>query len=115
GLAAAAALAAPAGAGTLDTVKQRDKLVCGVSQGLMGFSAPDAKGQWSGFDVDFCRAIAAAIFDDPAKVEFVPLSAAERFEALKTGKVDVLSRNSTWTLGREIDHGIVFTAVNYYD
>lgn len=115
GLAAAAALAAPAGAGTLDTVKQRDKLVCGVSQGLMGFSAPDAKGQWSGFDVDFCRAIAAAIFDDPVKVEFVPLSAAERFEALKTGKVDVLSRNSTWTLGREIDHGIVFTAVNYYD
>lgn len=115
GFVAAAALAAPAAAGTLDTVKQRGKLVCGVSQGLMGFSARDGKEQWSGFDVDFCRAIAAAIFDDPAKVEFVPLSAAERFEALKSGKVDVLSRNSTWTLGREVDHGIVFTAVNYYD
>lgn len=115
GLAAVAAFATPAVAGTLDTVKQRGKLVCGVSQGLAGFSAQEADGRWSGFDVDFCRAIAAAVFDDAARVEFVPLSAAERFEALKDGKVDVLSRNSTWTLGRELDHGIVFTAVNYYD
>ncbi|WP_163583817.1 transporter substrate-binding domain-containing protein, partial [Klebsiella pneumoniae] len=85
----------------------RGTLACGVSQGLFGFSERDAKGQWSGFDVDFCRALAAAIFNDPAKVEFVPLSAVERFEALRTRRIDVLSRNSTWTLEREAGPGLL--------
>src|SRR5436853_6851411 len=83
---------------TLKTVKERGSLVCGVSQGLPGFSSPDDKGNWTGFDVDFCRAIAAAIFNDSSKVKFSPLSAKDRFEPLKTGDIDVLSRNTTWTL-----------------
>ncbi|MGE0340897.1 MAG: amino acid ABC transporter substrate-binding protein [Xanthobacteraceae bacterium] len=99
---------------TLKTVKDRGSLVCGVSQGLPGFSENDGKGKWTGFDVDFCRAVAAAIFDDPAKVTFVPLNAAERFDALKAGKIDILSRNSTWTLGREAE-GLTFAGVTYYD
>jgi general L-amino acid transport system substrate-binding protein len=107
--------AAVAQAGTLDTVKQRGNLVCGVSQGLLGFSAKDDAGKWSGFDVDFCRAVAAAIFNDAEKVTYVPLSAAERFDALKDGKVDLLSRNSTWTMGRETDLPLAFVGVNYYD
>jgi general L-amino acid transport system substrate-binding protein len=107
--------ASVAGAATLDTVRQRGTLTCGVSQGLPGFSDHDAQGNWSGFDVDFCRAVAAAIFDDPKKVNFVPLSAAERFDALKDGKIDVLSRNSTWTLDREAGSGMLFAAVMYYD
>lgn len=107
--------ASAAPAQTLKTVKDRGELVCGVSKGLPGFSAPDASGKWTGFDVDVCRGLAAAIFDDPAKVKFVPLSADERFPALKDGKVDVLSRNSTWTLEREAKLGLLFTAVNYYD
>ncbi len=106
-LAAAAAIAfaavGAADAQTLKSVQDRGKLVCGVSQGLAGFSIKDDKGEWTGFDVDFCRALAAAIFNDPSKVEFVPLSASERFDALKDKKIDVLSRNSTWTLGREED------------
>lgn len=110
-----ALFAGSAGAQTLDAVKQRGKLICGVSQGLMGFSAKDEKGQWSGFDVDFCRAVSAAIFNAPDKVEFVPLSAADRFDALKAGKVDILSRNSSWTLGREVDFGVAFAGVTYYD
>ena len=117
-LAAAAALALAAGladAETLKTVQDRGKLVCGVSQGLAGFSIKDDKGEWSGFDVDFCRALAAAIFNDPSKVEFAPLSASERFDALKDKKIDVLSRNSTWTLGREEDANVVFAGVAYYD
>ena len=117
-LAAAAALAfAPvwAEAQTLKAVQDRGKLVCGVSQGVAGFSIKDDKGEWSGFDVDFCRALAAAIFNDPSKVEYVPLSASERFGALKDKKIDVLSRNSTWTMGREEDSGIVFAGVTYYD
>ncbi|MBX3515079.1 MAG: amino acid ABC transporter substrate-binding protein [Xanthobacteraceae bacterium] len=103
-----------ANAQTLKAVKDRGSLVCGVSQGLPGFSQDDGKGNWSGFDVDFCRALAAAIFNDPKKVTYVPLNAAERFDALKAGKIDILSRNSTWTLGREAE-GITFAGVTYYD
>lgn len=105
----------PASAGTLDTVKQRGMLECGVSEGLSGFSDKDAQGRWSGFDVDFCRAVAAAVLGDPAKVNFTPLSAAQRFEALKTGRVDLLSRNSTWTLGREAELGLAFAGITYHD
>ncbi len=99
---------------TLNAIKERGMLVCGVSQGLPGFSDNDDKGNWSGFDVDFCRALAAAIFDDPKKVRYVPLNAAERFDALKAGKIDILSRNSTWTIAREND-GITFAGITYYD
>jgi len=117
-LTAAAVLATAVGsaqAQTLKTVQDRGSLVCGVNPGLDGFAVKDASGQWSGFDVDFCRALATAIFNDPAKVQYVPLSAEERFGALKDKKIDVLSRNSTWTLGRENDFGIVFAGVTYYD
>jgi general L-amino acid transport system substrate-binding protein len=119
-LAAAAALAfgataAEAEAQTLKTVQDRGSLICGVSQGIAGFSIKDDKGAWSGFDVDFCRALAAAIFNDPTKVQFVPLTASERFDALKNKQIDVLSRNSTWTLGRENDSALVFAGVTYYD
>jgi len=113
--AAALAAASPAGAQTLKSVQDRGSLICGVSQGLAGFSIKDDKGEWSGFDVDFCRALAAAIFNDPSKVQFVPLSASERFDALKKKQIDVLSRNSTWTLGRETESNIVFAGVTYYD
>ena len=117
GLAAlvAALVAFAAQAGTLETVKQRGALVCGVSEGLGGFSDRDAAGAWSGFDVDFCRAVAAAVLDDPQKVQFVPLSTVERFDALRAGKVDVLSRNSTWTFEREAGQGILFAGVDYHD
>src|SRR4051794_38859246 len=98
---------------TLKTVKDRGSLICGVSQGLPGFSTPDDKGNWTGLDVDFCRAIAAAIFNDPSKVKFTPLSAKDRFEPLKSGDIDVLSRNTTWTSSR--DALFNFAAVTYYD
>lgn len=104
-----------AGAATLDEVKARGELVCGVSQGLHGFSATDASGKWMGIDVDFCRAVAAAIFGDADKVAYVPLSANERFEALGAGRIDLLSRNSTWTMGRETGLGLTFVGVTYYD
>ena len=108
--------ASAAGAQTLKSVQDRGSLICGVSEGrLAGFSIKDDKGEWSGFDVDFCRALAAAIFNDPSKVQYVPLTASERFDALKSKKIDVLSRNSTWTLGRENDSNIVFAGVTYYD
>jgi general L-amino acid transport system substrate-binding protein len=107
--------AAPAAAQTLKAVQDRGTLLCGVSQGLAGFSIKDDKGEWTGFDVDFCKALAAAIFNDPSKVQYVPLSASERFDALKNKQIDVLSRNSTWTLGRENDSAIVFAGVTYYD
>ena len=100
---------------TLKTVQDRGSLICGVNQGLAGFAIKDDKGQWSGFDVDFCRALAAAIFNDPSKVQFVPLSAEQRFDALKNKQIDVLARNSTWTMGREGDYGVVFTGTTYYD
>ena len=103
-----------ASAQTLKTVKDRGALICGVSQGLPGFSNPDDKGNWTGFDVDFCRAIAAAIFNDPSKVKFTPLSAKDRFEPLKTGEIDLLSRNTTWTLSRDVAYGN-FAGVTYYD
>ena len=115
-LAFAASLAAqPAGAQTLKAVKDRGQLSCGVSKGLQGFSAPDNNGNWSGIDVDVCRAIAAEIFDDPTKVKFVPLSAKDRFTALQSGQIDVLSRNTTWTLSRDVGLGASFTGVTYYD
>jgi general L-amino acid transport system substrate-binding protein len=100
---------------TLKKVQDRGALMCGVSQGLPGFSNTDDKGNWTGFDVDVCRAIAAAVFNDPAKVKFLPLSAKDRFTALQSGEIDVLARNSTWTSSRDASLGITFTAVNYYD
>jgi general L-amino acid transport system substrate-binding protein len=109
------ASAAPARAATLDEVKSRGSLNCGVSQGLAGFSSVDAKGNWTGLDVDFCRALAAAIFGDPAKVHFAPLSSKQRFTALQSGEIDVLSRNSTWTMQADTALGINFVGVIYYD
>jgi general L-amino acid transport system substrate-binding protein len=100
---------------TLKTVKDRGMLSCGVSQGLPGFSSPDDKGEWTGIDVDVCRAIAAAVFNDPTKVKFVPLSAKDRFTALQSGEIDVLSRNTTWTVSRDTSLGANFTGVTYYD
>ena len=100
---------------TLKSVKDRGELVCGVSKGLPGFSAPDASGRWSGFDVDMCRAVAAAVLGDPNNVKFVPLNAEERFPALQKGDVDLLSRNSTWTLEREAKLGLLFAGISYYD
>jgi general L-amino acid transport system substrate-binding protein len=115
-LAAAATLSAQAAsAQTLKTVKDRGQLSCGVSQGLPGFSTPDDKGNWTGLDVDICRAIAAAIFNDATKIKFVPLSAKDRFTALQSGEIDVLSRNTTWTLSRDTSLGANFTGVTYYD
>jgi general L-amino acid transport system substrate-binding protein len=100
---------------TLNAVKSRGVLVCGVSAGLPGFSAPDSKGNWAGFDVDFCRAVAAAIFGDASKVRFVPLNTGERFAALHSGQIDLLSRNSTWTISSETEFGLMFAGVTYYD
>ena len=114
-LAAILLTASAATAQTLKSVQERGHLLCGVSEGLPGFSAPDDKGQWSGFDVDFCRALAAAIFNDVGKIQFVPLSADNRFAALRQKKIDVISRNTTWTLGRESGLGVIFAAVSYYD
>jgi len=121
GLAAAALLhlASLSGVGaatsTLEQVKTRGELICGVNGGLAGFSSKDEAGNWTGFDVDFCRAVAAAIFNDASKVRFVPLSTSERFDALKTGKIDVLARNSTRNLSRELDYSIDFAAITYFD
>ena len=107
--------ASAAQAGTLDDVKKKGFIQCGVSQGLPGFSAPDDKGNWKGLDVDFCRAVAAAVFGDPNKVKFTPLSAKERFTALRSGEVDLLARNTTWTMQRDVELGLNFAGVNYYD
>jgi general L-amino acid transport system substrate-binding protein len=112
---AAMVFAGAAQAGTLDDVKKKGFVQCGVSQGLPGFSSPDDKGNWSGIDVDVCRAVAAAIFGDPQAVKFSPLSAKERFTALQSGEVDVLSRNSTWTISRDTSLGLDFVGVTYYD
>jgi general L-amino acid transport system substrate-binding protein len=108
-------LAGAASAATLDQVKQRGMLVCGTNTGLAGFAFPDDKGTWSGLDVDLCKAIAAAIFNDTTKVKYVPLSAKDRFTALQSGEVDVLSRNTTWTMSRDTSLGLNFAGVNYYD
>jgi general L-amino acid transport system substrate-binding protein len=102
-------------AATLDAVRARGALVCGVSQGLPGFSSPDAKGRWQGLDTDFCRAVAAAVLGDGEKVRFRPLSGKERFTALQSGEVDVLSRNSTWTQTRDTALGLNFAGIIYYD
>jgi general L-amino acid transport system substrate-binding protein len=104
-----------AAAATLDDVKARGEVICGVSQGLPGFSNPDSAGAWSGLDVDVCKAIAAAVFNDASKVQFKPLSAKERFTALQSGAGDVLSRNTTWTMSRDTDLGLNFAGVTYYD
>jgi general L-amino acid transport system substrate-binding protein len=99
----------------LDTVKQRGSLSCGVNVGLAGFSQPDDKGNWTGLDVDYCKAIAAAIFGDEKKVKYVPTTAKERFTALQSGEIDVLVRNTTWTMSRDSSLGLSFAGVNYYD
>jgi general L-amino acid transport system substrate-binding protein len=96
-------------------VKSKGFVQCGVSQGLPGFSSPDDKGNWTGIDVDLCRAIAAAIFDDATKVRYTPLTAKDRFTALQSGEIDVLSRNTTWTSSRDTSLGLNFAGVNYYD
>ena len=100
---------------TLTAVKARGSLICGVNEGLPGFSNLDERGVWTGFDVDFCRAVAAAIFGDPKKVKLVPLTADARFQALGDRKIDVLARNSTWTMGRETEFGLTFVGATYYD
>jgi general L-amino acid transport system substrate-binding protein len=115
GAAISAVAATAAQAGTLDDVKQKGFVQCGVSQGLPGFSNPDSNNNWTGMDVDFCRAVAAAIFNDPTKVKFTPLSAKERFTALQSGEIDVLSRNTTWTMSRDTSLGLKFGGVMYYD
>ncbi len=117
GVVAAAALAsAPAHAGkTLDGIKARGQVICGVNVGLAGFSVADSKGEWSGLDVDICRAIAAAVLGDGTKVKFVPLNAQQRFTALQSGEIDILSRNTTWTLTRDASLGMFFTGTTYYD
>jgi general L-amino acid transport system substrate-binding protein len=109
-----AALSA-ASAQTLETVKTRGMLNCGANGTLAGFGLPDAQGRWTGLDVDFCRALAAAIFNDPTKVKFTPLTAKDRFTALQSGEIDVLARNTTWTSSRDTALGLNFGAVNYYD
>ncbi len=102
-------------AATLDDVKAKGHVQCGVSQGLPGFSNPDTQGNWTGIDVDVCRAVAAAVLGDADKVKYTPLSAKERFTALQSGEVDMLSRNTTWTLVRDTALGLNFAGVNYYD
>ena len=104
-----------ASAATLDDVKARGNLNCGVTTGLVGFAAPNANGEWEGFDVGVCRAVAAAIFGDPNAVEFVPTTGSTRFTALASGEVDMLARNTTWTFSRDTDLKFEFTGVNYYD
>jgi general L-amino acid transport system substrate-binding protein len=115
GALAAAMIATTAQAGTLEDVKARGMLSCGVSVGLPGFSQPDEKNNWTGIDVDTCRAIAAAVLGDAKKVSFKPLTAKERFTALQSGEIDVLARNTTWTQTRDTSLGLNFAGVNYYD
>ncbi len=100
---------------TLDAVKSKGFVQCGVNTGLAGFSQPDSKGVWKGVDVDLCRAVAAAVFGDASKVRYTPLTAQQRFTALQSGEVDVLSRNTTWTITRDTSLGLNFVGVNYYD
>jgi general L-amino acid transport system substrate-binding protein len=109
-----ASSAAFAGA-TLDAIKQRDQVICGVNTGLGGFSIADSTGKWVGLDVDICRAVAAALLGDGNKIRFVPLNAQQRFTALQSGEVDILSRNTTWTLTRDTQLGLTFVATTYYD
>lgn len=117
GLSAVAALVSlPAHAGKdLDAIKKRGELICGASTGLAGFSAADSQGKYTGLDVDTCRAVAAAVLGDPNKARFVPLTAQQRFTALQSGEIDMLSRNTTWTSSRDAAMGLNFTGVTYYD
>lgn len=109
-------LSVPARAGpTLDAVRDKGFVQCGVHTGLAGFSSPDAQGNWAGIDVDFCRAVAAAVLGDAGKVKYTPLTAKERFTALQSGEIDILSRNTTWTLTRDAALGVHFAGVIYYD
>ncbi|SDN92272.1 amino acid ABC transporter substrate-binding protein, PAAT family [Halomonas shengliensis] len=108
-------LSAQASAATLDEVKERGELRCGVNVGLSGFSSPDENGTWQGLDVETCRGIAAAVLGDPEAVSFTPLTAKERFTALQSGEIDVLSRNTTWTATRDNSLGLNFTATTFYD
>jgi len=114
-LTVASLTAGVAAASTLDDVKARGKLNCGVSTGLVGFASPDANGKWEGYDVAICRAVAAAVLGDNDAVNFVPLSSKTRFTALNSGEVDMLARNTTWTLSRDVDLKMEFVGVNYYD
>jgi general L-amino acid transport system substrate-binding protein len=111
----AAMAAGAASAGTMDDVKARGKLNCGVTTGLVGFAAPDANGVWEGFDVSVCRAVAVAVLGDPAAVEFVTTTGQTRFTALASGEIDMLARNTTWTFSRDVDLKFEFVGVNYYD
>jgi general L-amino acid transport system substrate-binding protein len=107
---------APALAGkTLDSIKQKGQVACGVHTGLAGFSQADSQGNWSGLDVDYCKALAAAVLGDASKVKYVPLTAAQRFTALQSGEIDILSRNTTWTLTRDASLGLNFVGTMYYD
>ncbi|MDE3028964.1 MAG: amino acid ABC transporter substrate-binding protein, partial [Paracoccaceae bacterium] len=114
-LTVAGLVASYASASTLDDVKARGVLNCGVNTGLVGFAAPDANGNWSGFDVAICKAVAAAVLGDPNKVKYVPTTGETRFTALASGEIDMLARNSTWTFKREVDLKLTFVGVNYYD
>ncbi len=107
--------AGAASAGTLDDVKARGELNCGVATGLVGFAAPNAEGEWEGFDVSICRAVAAAVLGDATKVQFVPTTGKTRFTALASGEIDMLARNTTWTFSRDVDLKFDFIGVNYYD
>lgn len=107
--------ASAASAATLDDVKAKGFVQCGVNTGLAGFASPDAAGNWTGFDVDYCKAIAAAVFGDATKVKYTPTTAQSRFTALQSGEVDVLARNTTWTISRDTALGFNFRTVNYYD
>ena len=115
-LAAAALASTPAHAGkTLDAIKARGQLVCGVNPSLPGFSAADSQGVWAGLDVDVCKAIAATVLNDASKIKWTPLNASQRFAVLQSGEIDILSRNTTWTLTRDASLGLNFTGVTYYD
>ena len=107
--------AVAASAGTLDDVKARGIMNCGVTTGVPGFAAPNSSGEWEGFDVDVCRAVAAAVLGDPTAVEFVPTTGKTRFTALASGEIDMLARNTTWTFSRDVDLKFDFIGVNYYD
>ena len=115
GAAALAYTASGASASTLSDVKAKGFVQCGVNTGLLGFAQPDASGNWAGFDIDFCKAVASAVFGDPTKVKYTPLSAKDRFTALQSGEIDVLSRNTTWTINRDTALGRKFRPVTYYD
>src|SRR5436309_5651730 len=115
GVGLSVAAVSAASAGTLDDVKAKGFIQCGSNTSLIGFGFPDEQNNLTGLDVDFCRALAAAIFNDPTKVKFTPLSAKERFTALQSGEVDLLSRNTTWTMSRDTSLGLKFAGVTYYD